>query len=115
VTAAHVPDISGMPTMGVTDLMAEGLLIPPLHLYREGTRNDGTAALLRGNVRLSAQVWGDLEAQLAAHEICHRRAAEFFDDTGEDSFAGLSDTVHAIADRAMRRAVAAISDCTDNG
>ena len=31
-TAAHVPDIGGTPTMGVTDLMAEGLLIPPLHL-----------------------------------------------------------------------------------
>ncbi len=109
-TAAHVPDIGGTPGMGATDLMAEGLLIPPLHLYRGGERNEGVAALLRANVRLPGQVRGDLEAQLAAHDVCHRRAAEFFDDTGEDGFAAVADAIHRAADRAMRRAVAAIPD-----
>jgi len=109
-TAAHVPDIGGTPSMGATDLMAEGLLIPPLHLYREGVRDGGVVALLRGNVRLPGQVWGDLEAQLAAHDVCRRRAAEFFGDTGADSFAAVSGAVHAAADRAMRRAVAAVPD-----
>lgn len=110
-TAAHVPDIGGTPGMGATDLMAEGLLIPPLHLYRAGVRNEGVVALLRANVRLPGQVWGDLEAQLAAHDVCRRRAAEFFDDTGAGgSFAVLSDAVHAAADRAMRSAIAAIPD-----
>jgi N-methylhydantoinase B len=109
-TAAHVPDIGGTPSLGATELMDEGLLIPPLHLYREGVRNEGVVALLRGNVRLPGQVWGDLQAQLAAHEVCHRRAAEFFDDAGADGFAAVSDAVHAAADRAMRRAIAAIPD-----
>jgi N-methylhydantoinase B len=109
-TAAHVPDIGGTPSLSVTDLMAEGLLIPPLHLYREGARNEDVIALLRGNVRLPGQVWGDLEAQLAAHDVCKRRAAEFLDDTGQDSFAVISDAVHDRADTAMRRAVAAIPD-----
>jgi N-methylhydantoinase B len=109
-TAAHVPDIGGTPGMGATDLMAEGLLIPPLHLYRGGERNEGVVALLRANVRLPGQVWGDLEAQLAAHDVCRRRAAEFFDDTGEDGFAAVSDAIHSAADQAMRRAVAAIPD-----
>jgi hypothetical protein len=40
--------------MGVTDLMAEGLLIPPLRLYRKGQRNEEVVALLRSNVRLPA-------------------------------------------------------------
>jgi N-methylhydantoinase B len=109
-TAAHVPDIGGSPSMGVSDLMAEGLLIPPLHLYRRGQRNDEVVALLRGNVRVPGQVWGDLEAQLAAHDVCRRRTAEFFDDTGEDSFAVLSGAVQVVAYRAMRRAVAAVPD-----
>ncbi|HMD95538.1 MAG TPA: hydantoinase B/oxoprolinase family protein, partial [Trebonia sp.] len=52
-TAAHVPDIGGTPGTGVTDLMSEGLLIPPLHLQREGKRNEEVAALLLSNVRLS--------------------------------------------------------------
>jgi len=90
--------------------MAEGLLIPPLHLYRAGARNEGVVALLRGNVRLPAQVWGDLEAQLAAHDVCRRRVAEFFDDTGTSSLAVVSGAVHAAADRAMRRALAAVPD-----
>jgi N-methylhydantoinase B len=108
-TAAHVPDIGGTPSMGATELMDEGLLIPPLYLYREGVCDEGVVALLRGNVRLPDQVWGDLQAQLAAHEVCRRRAAEFFDDTGT-GFAALADAVHTAADRAMRRAVAAIPD-----
>jgi N-methylhydantoinase B len=99
-TAAHVPDIGGTPDMGVTDLMSEGLLISPLHLQREGKRNEEIIALLLSNVRLSGQVWGDLEAQMAANDICRRRAVEFLDDTGQD------DT----ADRAMRRAINAIPD-----
>lgn len=109
-TAAHVPDIGGTPAMGVTELMAEGLLIPPLHLYRQGTRNDEVVALLRSNVRLPGQVWGDLEAQLAAHDVCRRRAAGFLDDTDEDTFTTLGHAVHAAADQAMRRAVGATPD-----
>jgi N-methylhydantoinase B len=109
-SAAHVPDIGGTPTMGPTDLMAEGLLIPPLHLYLAGARNEGVVALLRGNVRLPGQVWGDLEAQLAAHDVCRRRVAEFFDDAGISGFGAVSDAVHAAADRATRRAVAAVPD-----
>jgi N-methylhydantoinase B len=111
-TAAHVPDIGGSPTLGTTELMSEGLLIPPLHLYRAGERNEGVVALLRANVRLPGPVWGDLEAQLAAHDVCRRRAAEFFEATGEDSFGVIAVAVHEAADRAMRRAVAAIPDGT---
>jgi N-methylhydantoinase B len=109
-TAAHVPDIGGTPGLGVTDLMSEGLLIPPLHLQREGKRNEELIALLLSNVRLSGQVWGDLEAQLAANDVCRRRAVEFLDDTGQDDFAALSAAVHATADRAVRRGIRAIPD-----
>jgi N-methylhydantoinase B len=109
-TAAHVPDIGGTPGMGATDLMAEGLLIPPLHLDRDGARNHEVVALLRANVRLPEQVWGDLEAQLAAHQVGRRRALEFLDDTGTDTVAALAHAIHTTTDRAMRRAIAAIPD-----
>lgn len=109
-TAAHVPDIGGTPGMGVTDLMSEGLLLPPLRLYRAGVRNDEVAALLSSNVRLSEQVWGDLEAQLAAHDVCRRRAIEFLDDTGHSDFSELSAAVREVAEHAMRRAIGAVPD-----
>lgn len=109
-TAAHVPDIGGTPGMGVTDLMSEGLLIPPIRLYRGGRRNEEFRTLLLANVRLPGQVWGDLEAQMAAHETCRRRAVEFLTDTGQVDFLALSAAVHGIADQAMRHAIAAIPD-----
>jgi N-methylhydantoinase B len=92
--------------------MAEGLLIPPLHLHRAGQPNDGVIALLLANVRLSEQVWGDLEAQIAANAVCRRRASEVLDDTHQADFAELSAAVLATADRAMRQAITAVPDGT---
>lgn len=109
-SAAHVPDIGGSPTLGVTDLMAEGLFIPPVHLYRDGRRNESVAALLRANVRLPVQVWGDLEAQAAAHDVCRRRAVELLEDIGEPDFGELSGLVHTMSDRSTRAAIAAVPD-----
>jgi len=109
-TAAHVPDIGGAATMGPTNLLSEGLLIPPVHLVRDGRLNEELVALLRSNVRLSEQVWGDLEAQLAAHSVCRRRAVEFLDDTDQSNFGPLSLAVHEKADRAMRDGLASIPD-----
>lgn len=109
-SAAHVPDIGGTPTLGATDLMAEGLFVPPIHLYRDGVRNEGVAALLRANVRLPAQVWGDLEAQMAAHEVCRRRAVELLEDIDEPDFNEFSHIVHTMSDRRTRAAIAAIPD-----
>lgn len=109
-SAAHVPDIGGTPSLGATDLMAEGVFIPPIHLYRDGVRNDGVAALLRANVRLPVQVWGDLEAQMAAHEVCRRRSIELLEDIGEPDFDELSYLVHTLSDHSTRAAIAAIPD-----
>jgi N-methylhydantoinase B len=63
-TVAHLPDIGGTSSMGPTELVSEGLLIPPVHLYRAGRVNHELVSVLRGNVRLPAEVWGDLQAQL---------------------------------------------------
>jgi N-methylhydantoinase B len=107
-TAAHLPDIGGIGSMGSTELLAEGLFIPPVHLCRAGRFNEELVALIKSNVRLSEQVWGDVEAQLAANSVCQRRAVEFLEDTGQSDFELLSRALHETADRAMRRGIAAI-------
>lgn len=109
-TAAHLPDIGGTPTLGPTELISEGLLIPPLHLYRGGELNVGVRTLLLANVRLRDQVWGDIEAQAAAHTVCRRRAVEFLEDFGETDFEAFAGAVHAVSDRAMREAITALPD-----
>jgi N-methylhydantoinase B len=109
-TAAHLPDIGGTPTLGPTELISEGLLIPPMHLYRAGELAAGVKALLLANVRLGDQVWGDIEAQAAAHDACRRRAREFLDDFDETDFEDFARAVHTVSDRAMRAAIAAVPE-----
>jgi hypothetical protein len=109
-TAAHLPDIGGTPSVGPTELLSEGLLIPPVHLYRAGRLNDELVSVLRANVRLPAEVWGDLQAQLAANSVGRRRAVEFLTDTGQSDFEALAGALHGVADRAMRRSITRIPD-----
>ncbi|GLY37753.1 methylhydantoinase [Amycolatopsis sp. NBRC 101858] len=109
-TAAHSPDIGGTPSLGATDLMSEGLLIPPVRLFRGGRVEQGVKDLLLANVRLAGELWGDLEAQAAAHAVCRRRAREFLEDFGEDDFAEFACQVHAMTETAMRTAIRELPD-----
>jgi N-methylhydantoinase B len=109
-TAAHAPDIGGTPSMGMTELISEGLLIPPVRMARAGERNTDMLDLFMSNVRLAGQVLGDLEAQSAAHDICRRRTIEFLQETGEVDLQALSSAVHARSEKVMRQAIAAIPD-----
>lgn len=109
-TAAHVPDIGSTAGMGITDPMAEGLLIPPVHLYRGGDRQDGVFDFFLSNVRFGRQVRGDIDAQLAAHEVCRQRTIAFLGETGEKDFTELSAALHDRAERGIGLALRSIPD-----
>ncbi|MFI6436568.1 hydantoinase B/oxoprolinase family protein [Streptomyces sp. NPDC050759] len=109
-TVAHSPDIGGTPSLRATELISEGILIPPLRLFRAGRVDEGVKGLLLANVRLADQVWGDLEAQAAAHAVCRRRAQEFLADFDEPDFEEFAAQVHAVTDAAMRAAVRELPD-----
>ena len=67
---AHHADVGGMSPgsmpQGATELVQEGLIIPPVHLVRRGVLEEDVLALLLANVRTPAERRGDLGAQLAA-------------------------------------------------
>jgi len=67
---AHHADVGGMSPgsmpQGATELVQEGLVVPPVRLVTEGTMNEDILALLLANVRTPAERRGDLGAQLAA-------------------------------------------------
>ncbi|MGB1082874.1 MAG: hydantoinase B/oxoprolinase family protein, partial [Alphaproteobacteria bacterium] len=72
---AHWGDIGGR-TPGsmsteVTEIVAEGLRLPVVRLFRRGERNEAVADIIRSNSRLPDFVTGDLWAQVSAG----RRAA----------------------------------------
>src|SRR5205807_9448304 len=70
----------------------------------------GVRDLLLANVRLADELWGDLEAQAAAHAVCRRRAREFLADFGEPDFEAFAAQVHATTDAAMRAAIRELPD-----
>jgi N-methylhydantoinase B len=110
---AHSPDVGGaLWSADCRELFEEGIRIPPMRLLREGKRNQELVDLFLCNVRVPRQVFGDLEAQVTANEVCLRRVEEFLDDVGLVDLQALATILHARADAAMRRAMAAVPDGT---
>ncbi|MHB1312282.1 MAG: hydantoinase B/oxoprolinase family protein [Gemmatimonadaceae bacterium] len=72
---AHHADVGGMSPgsmpFGATELVQEGLVLPPVRLVAEGVPDDSLLALVLANVRTPDERRGDLAAQLSA---CHAGA-----------------------------------------
>jgi N-methylhydantoinase B len=67
---AHHADVGGMSPgsmpQGATELVQEGLIVPPVRLVRAGVLDEELLAFVLANVRTPAERRGDLGAQLAA-------------------------------------------------
>ncbi|WP_426955879.1 hydantoinase B/oxoprolinase family protein [Muricoccus radiodurans] len=110
---AHSPDVGGaLWSADCRELYEEGIRIPPARLFRGGVRNAELVEILTANVRVPGPVMGDLEAQVLANEVAVRRTVEFLEDTSLPDLQPLSEALQERADRAMRRAIAAVPDGT---
>jgi len=73
VCIVHHLDIGGrMATTESKDMYEEGLRLPMLKLYREGTLDPAVEAIIRANVREPDKVFGDIRAQVVANNVCAR-------------------------------------------
>ena len=67
---AHHADVGGMSPgsmpQGATELVQEGIILPPVRLVKEGTLDEELLRLVLANVRTPEERRGDLRAQLAA-------------------------------------------------
>ncbi|MFF5987090.1 hydantoinase B/oxoprolinase family protein [Prauserella flavalba] len=67
VNAAHKTDIGGAGYVATgRDVFEEGLRLPYVRIATAGVRNPDIRAIVEANTRLPEQVWGDIEAQIAA-------------------------------------------------
>ena len=110
---AHHADVGGaspgsMPLS--TELVQEGLIIPPIRLVEAGERNRAVWALILRNVRTPAERDGDLAAQLAAHETGARRLSDIVARYGAAEALASADALIAYARRLTRAALARIPD-----
>jgi len=109
-TRAHHSDVGGMEPGSMPaksrEIFQEGLIIPPVKLFRKGELVEDVLRLILSNVRTPAERRGDLNAQVAALKIGERRVVEMVQrygvDTIVDGFAAILD----YAERRMRRRIA---------
>ena len=108
---AHHADVGGMSPgsmpQGATELVQEGLIIPPVRLVRAGVLDEELLALILANVRTPAERRGDLRAQLAA---CAAGAAGWQALAGRLGRVRLDASCDALLDYAERRVRARLTD-----
>jgi N-methylhydantoinase B len=110
---AHHQDVGGK-TPGstppdATEIFAEGLIIPPLKLYRAGTRNDDVYHFIASNVRIPDMLEGDVEAQVACALNGRRRLRELCEDYGTEPVMKAFEALQDHAERLTREALRPLS------
>ncbi len=103
-TLIHVADMGGTTAGGLgalaADTFAEGVLLPPVRLYREGERNADVFSIIERNSRAPAKVVGDVQALVAGTHVVRRRVEELVQRYGAEE---LERQVDAYIEYAARR------------
>ena len=109
---AHHSDVGGMApgSLGIaTDIIQEGVRIPPLKLVRAGQIDESLLGLVLANVRTPDERRGDLAAQLAANRIGERRLHEMLAQHPDEALRYAPELLN-YAERLTRRVLRGIPD-----
>ncbi|MFA6166317.1 MAG: hydantoinase B/oxoprolinase family protein [Gemmatimonadaceae bacterium] len=111
---AHHADVGGMSPgsmpFGATELVQEGIVLPPVRLVSGGVLDESMLALVLANVRTPSERRGDLAAQQSA---CHAGAAGWRALRARSGVAHVEAGASALLDYAERRAVARLRELGD--
>jgi N-methylhydantoinase B len=103
----HHLDMGGrMATLESKDIYEEGLKIPILKLYREGTLNETVYDFIRANTRVPDKILGDLRAQLIANHVCTRGLLHLMEEYGLPDIEALAAEVIGRTEVSLRRKIA---------
>ncbi len=114
INRAHMSDIGGA-THGAynpaaTELLQEGLRIPPLRVYDKGKPREDLLRMIATNVRHPRDFRGDLAAMIGSAKLAERRLLSLISELGPGR---LEPAVEAMLDGAERRARAIVEDWRD--
>ncbi|WP_413733589.1 hydantoinase B/oxoprolinase family protein [Sodalis sp. RH21] len=110
----HNTDVGGaVPaslSRSLTDIAQEGIRIPPLKIMRNGELNEDIARIMRLNVRVPEQNWGDFKAQIASVNIGERKIHDIIARFGVEDFLQGIEGILDYAERQARSIIATIPD-----
>ena len=111
---AHKPDtggkVPGTNAGDATDLFQEGLVIPPVKLYRRGELNQDVYEFIVANTRTPVTTWGDTKAQALINIQGARQIAELMERLGTQQVLDAWSEWARICERAMRQRIAQLPD-----
>jgi N-methylhydantoinase B len=114
INRSHQSDIGGAThgayNAAATEIYQEGLRVPPLKLYDQGTRREDVYELLALNVRHPRDFKGDLAAMIGSARIGERRLTALLRELGS---ATTHAAIEAVLDGAERQVRAIISSWPD--
>ncbi|MBA2768129.1 MAG: hydantoinase B/oxoprolinase family protein [Sporichthyaceae bacterium] len=93
----HHDDIGGavpgsMPSTA-TSVFQEGLMVPPIKLWDQGTRNEAALRIMTRNSRMPDSLAADLDAECAACLMGSRRLTELFERYGRSTVEACFDAI----------------------
>ncbi|EFE94550.1 hydantoinase B/oxoprolinase family protein [Serratia odorifera] len=110
----HNTDVGGaVPaslSRSLTEIVQEGLRLPPLKIVSGGKLNQEVARIMRLNVRAPEQNWGDFKAQLASVNIGESKIHQIIARFGIDDFLLGVEELLDYAERQARAVIATIPD-----
>jgi N-methylhydantoinase B/oxoprolinase/acetone carboxylase alpha subunit len=110
---AHHSDVGGI-TPGsmplATEIYQEGLIIPPLKLYKKGRLNEEVFNLFLANVRTPEERQGDLMAQVAANARGAKRLEEMIIRYGLGKLTLYADKIQEYTEDIIRKTIKNIPD-----
>ena len=110
---AHHADVGGMTPGSLplsTEIYQEGIIIPPVKLYKRGKLDEDLLRVILRNVRTPYERRGDLAAQRAAAVIGERRLREMVDAFGHDEVSAYAAYLQEYSERLTRAAIRAWPD-----
>ena len=110
---AHHADVGGMTPGSLplsTEIFQEGIIIPPLKLYRGGVLNEDALNLILRNVRTPDERRGDLAAQRAAAMVGARRLRELVATHGRDEVLAYCAHLQTYSERIARATISGWRD-----
>ncbi|MGL4496258.1 MAG: hydantoinase B/oxoprolinase family protein, partial [Beijerinckiaceae bacterium] len=115
-SVGHWLDIGGNVPGGynpqAVECFQEGVLIPPVKLFRRGVLQQDIVDILQANSRLPRSNWGDLNGQLNALDLGTRRFHALFDEYGDATIAAVFDAASNRAETMMRNNIVKLPDGT---
>ena len=113
-STGHWMDIGGSVPGGwapsALDIHTEGIIIPPVKLYDAGQLNEALVSMFTGNVRLPAQIKGDLFAMANVFHVGRRGLGALVERYGKETLASCIVEMNDRSEQQMRSYIEEIPD-----